>query len=70
MTEYTAIVVIVFLKSMVAMSAVLGAIYLAHYEKPGWGWMIFLAIVLGASSVRLGSDPEPSKTSATIEQRT
>lgn len=32
MTEYTAMVVIVFLKSMVAMSAVLGAIYLAYYE--------------------------------------
>ena len=70
MSEYTAMVVIVFLKSIVAMSAVLGAIYLAYYEKSGWGWMIFLAIVLGSSSVRLGSDSGPTEESKTVmEQR-
>lgn len=69
MTEYTAMTVIMFLKSLVVLAAVLGAIYLAYYEKPGWGWMIFLAIVLGSSSVRLGSDSGPTEETKTVVER-
>lgn len=61
MSEYAAVVLIVFLKSIVALSAVVGAIYLAYHEKAGWGWMIFLAMVLGFSSVRLGSGQKPQE---------
>ena len=69
MTEYTAVVVIMFLKSLTVLSAVIGAIYLAYYGKPGWGWMIFLAIVLGSSSVRLGSDSGPTEETKTVTER-
>lgn len=61
MSEYTAIVLIVLLKSIVAFAAVAGAIYLAYYEKAGWGWMIFLAICLGSGSVRLGDENDTKK---------
>lgn len=69
MTEYTAMTVIMFLKSLAVLAAVLGAIYLAYYEKPGWGWMIFLAIALGSSSVRLGSDSGPTEETKTVVER-
>ena len=61
MSEYTAMAFIVFFKSLVALSAVIGAIYLAYHGKDGWGWMIFLAICLGSGSVHLNSENETKK---------
>ena len=31
-----------------------GAAFLAYHDKPGWGWLIFAAIVLGSISVSNG----------------
>ena len=28
-----------------------GAAFLAYHDKPGWGWLIFAALVLGGISV-------------------
>ncbi|MDU1573212.1 MAG: hypothetical protein E6868_08175 [Pantoea sp.] len=36
-------------------AAVIGSILLAYYSKPGWGWMIFLAVLLD-TSVKIRSE--------------
>lgn len=36
--------------SIVAMS---GAIFLAWHGKAGWGWMLFAAILLGTTTVKV-----------------
>lgn len=65
MREYTALVLIVALKSIVAGLAVAGAIYLADAGKDGWGWMIFLALCLGAGGISMGSSRDESKSTKT-----
>lgn len=34
------------------LAAIAGAVYLAIEQKAGWGWLIFLAIVLGSYSLK------------------
>lgn len=48
-----AITLSVWLRGAGTLAAVIGATVLAFHGKEGWGWMIFLAIVLGSYSVKL-----------------
>jgi len=43
-------VIIVTGRLLTAMAAVGGATFLAFHDEAGWGWMIFLAIMLGMVS--------------------
>ena len=35
--------------------AIGGAVFLAYHGKEGWGWLIFLAVVLGSTSYKYTS---------------
>lgn len=41
----------IILRLIATIIAISGAVYLAYYDKDGWGWLIFLAIMLGSFSV-------------------
>lgn len=66
MDEYTALIIIVFIKSLATIAAIAAACFLAYYEKTGWGWMIFLALCIGSSSIHVGPD-NPDKVQKTSE---
>lgn len=52
MSNNTLILIAIIARAVCVVSAVLAATYLANNEKEGWGWMIFLAIVLGSYGVK------------------
>ncbi len=38
--------------AVVEVAAISGAVYLASQGKDGWGWLIFLALVLSQGSIK------------------
>lgn len=52
MTHNTLVAVAVIGKSIATLAAIAGAVYLANAGKDGWGWFIFLAVVLGGYSIK------------------
>lgn len=52
MKDNTVILIIAALRAIATIIAILSATYLAYYDKHGWGWLIFLAIMLGSFSVK------------------
>ena len=45
-------------RSLSCITAIGGAIWLAHADKPGWGWLIFLALILGCYSFTTNEDKD------------
>lgn len=60
MGEHTAFVIVMFLKAAMVVSAIAGTVFLAYNDKPGWGWLIFIAVMLSTISIRIGNDEKPS----------
>ena len=52
MTNKTLVMAVIIGKSIATLAAISGAVYLANAGKDGWGWLIFLAIVLGGFSIK------------------
>lgn len=52
MSELTVLFWALFFRCICIFAAIVGAVYLAYNEKSGWGWMIFLAVILGAYSYK------------------
>ena len=46
MSDNTVIFFSVLLRGICLLAAIGGAVYLAYHGKDGWGWLIFLAMVL------------------------
>lgn len=44
------------LRAFTIVSVVAGVVYLAANEKPGWGWLIFLGVLVGSTSYRYIKD--------------
>lgn len=56
MSDNTVIFFSVLMRGLCVIAAICGAVYLANQGKNGWGWLIFLAIVLGSYSIKADSD--------------
>lgn len=52
MTNKTLVMAVIIGKSIATLAAIAGAVYLANTGKDGWGWLIFLAVVLGGFSIK------------------
>ncbi len=39
-------------RSIAMLAAIAGSVFLAYVRKDGWGWLIFLAVVLGSFSLK------------------
>lgn len=52
MTNNTLVMAVIIGKSIATLAAIAGAVYLASVGKDGWGWLIFLAIVLCSFSLK------------------
>jgi hypothetical protein len=59
MSDNTVILISVLGKALAVIAAIAGAVFLAYNEKPAWGWLIFVAVVLGSYGVRSTPDPQP-----------
>lgn len=45
-------VILVFLVSMIpSVLCVIAAVYLAAKDKEGWGWFLFVALIIGSSAI-------------------
>ena len=51
-SDHLAGVITVLLKTIPVTAAIIGAAYLMYCGKSGWGWLLFVALWLGTSSVR------------------
>jgi ABC-type phosphate transport system permease subunit len=51
MSDNTLLFVLILGRMIACCLSVAGAVYLAYHGKDGWGWLIFLALVLGGISV-------------------
>ena len=58
MGEHTAFVLVMFFKTVMVVSAIAASAYLAFHDKPGWGWLIFVTIILACVSIRVGDDTD------------
>lgn len=54
MGEHAAFVIAMFLKSTTVVAAIAGAVFLAYNDRPGWGWLIFIAIILATATIHIG----------------
>lgn len=44
---------IVLMAELPAITAVVGAVLMALNDKQGWGWLLFIAVLLGSSSIKV-----------------
>lgn len=51
MKNNTVVLIAVILKSICCALCIIGATYLISIEKSGWGWLIFMGIIIGLYSV-------------------
>jgi hypothetical protein len=58
MNEKTLIAFVAASKAACVLAAIAGAIHLADQGKDGWGWMIFLAIMIGSFSITYRKDTD------------
>ena len=58
MSELTVLFFAVLIKGACVIAAIAGAVYLASEGKDGWGWLIFLALLLGSGSMKYTNDAE------------
>jgi len=56
MSELTVLFFALLFKSICLCFAIAAAAYLAYLGKDGWGWMIFLAILIGSTSYKYTPD--------------
>lgn len=56
MTELNVLFFALLFKAVAVCVAIAAAAFLAYYGKEGWGWMIFLAVVLGSTSYKYTPD--------------
>lgn len=49
MSNLNVLALIVLTRAICCIAAIAGAVYLAKEGKDGWGWLVFLAIVIGSS---------------------
>lgn len=56
MSELTVLFFAVLIKGACIVACIAGVVYLASEGKDGWGWLIFLAIVLGSGSIKYNDD--------------
>lgn len=52
MSHNTLILISIISKGLATLAAIAGAVYLADNSKSGWGWLIFLAIVISSYSLK------------------
>lgn len=55
MTRNTLVMAAIIGKSIATLASIAGAVYLANTGKDGWGWLIFLAVMLGGCSIKESS---------------
>lgn len=51
MSHENLVLAIIVARSIASIAAICGAIFLAWHGKEGWGWLIFIALWLGAINV-------------------
>ncbi len=56
MSELTVLFFAIFFKSLCLIAAIAGATFLIYHNKDGWGWLIFLAIIVGSTSYKYTPD--------------
>ena len=56
MTELNVLFFALLFKAFAVCVAIAAAAFLAYHGKEGWGWMIFLAVVLGSTSYKYTPD--------------
>lgn len=58
MSHNTTFLLIIIFKVLATISAIAGAVYLASNDKSGWGWLIFLAVLISPGNINLDNDPQ------------
>lgn len=56
MTELNVLALALVMRAFCFIAAVAGAAYLAYNDKAGWGWMIFLAVIVASTSYKYTPD--------------
>lgn len=50
MTELNVLALALIVRAITIISIAAGVVYLAANDKPGWGWLIVLGILVGSTS--------------------
>ena len=52
MTEFGSVFSYMFFKCLMVCSGIAGVVFLAYNDKPGWGWLIFVLVLLSSTSFK------------------
>ena len=52
MTELNVLALALIVRAITIISIAAGVVYLAANDKPGWGWLIVLGVLVGSTSYR------------------
>lgn len=61
MSELTVLFFAILFKSLTICACIAGIVFLIHTDKQGWGWLVFLAILIGSTSYKYHPDEPPKK---------
>lgn len=61
MSELTVLFFALLFKSIALLAAICAAAFLAYHGKDGWGWLIFLAVIIGSTSYKYTPDSPASE---------
>ncbi len=56
MTELNVLALAVALKAVCLIATVAGIVYLAYNDKPGWGWLVFIAVLIASTTYKYTPD--------------
>jgi uncharacterized membrane protein HdeD (DUF308 family) len=56
MNEFIAVILIAFFKMITLVAITFGVVFLADNEKSGWGWLIFLGVLVASTSYKYIKD--------------
>jgi uncharacterized membrane protein HdeD (DUF308 family) len=56
MTEFSTVVCIALIKSITVLGLTYGIVTLSSQDKPGWGWLVFIAVLVASTSYRYVKD--------------
>jgi hypothetical protein len=55
-SELTVLFFALLFKMIAICAAICGTVFLAYHGKDGWGWLIFLAVLIGSTSYKYTPD--------------
>lgn len=63
----TLVLVSIVVRALATLACIGGAVYLMFHDKDGWGWLLFVAVIIGSYSLVHKPDGQEVKQTTILE---